>query len=117
MDFIQFIIFPLLALPLWGCIIGAILAVAHRVRVIRTRWILMLLATLLMVIPPISCFIYGRIEAANCRALFGPDERSCAGEIGGLIILFFQFYLVIGGLILGPVIGSKLHKHLSQIEP
>jgi TRAP-type mannitol/chloroaromatic compound transport system permease small subunit len=117
MELILFLIMPLLALPLWGSIVAAILALAHRVGAARQRWAMRLLATLMMVIPFILWFIYDRVEAANCRALLGPDERSCAGEIGGLIILFFQFYLIVGGLIIGPVIGSSLHKHLSQVKP
>jgi hypothetical protein len=117
MEVILFLSMPLLALTLWASIVAAILALAHRIGAARQLRAMRLLSTLIMVIPFILWFIFDRLEAANCRASFGPDERSCAGEIGGLIILFFQCYLIVGGLIIGPVIGSKLHKYLTQVKP
>lgn len=117
MELIGILAMALLTVPLIGVLAGVIVLVLNKVRIVQKRFSMIALVTSLMIMPPIIWFLHGQAQAAECRALYGPDERSCGGELGGVIILFFQIYLLVGGLIVGPSIGARLHKYLSKPAP
>lgn len=110
--FLLFIILAaaLVAVPVLAVFAALVVGVASRLGLVRRWWSFALLATAAMALPPAIWLHLVRVETARCYAVSGPYELSCGGELGGVFISMFQVFLIIGGLVVGPFLGRRLHK-------
>lgn len=109
--FVGFVVtFALFALPILAVVAAVVVGVGWRIGLVRKQWSFISLATLSIILPPAVWLQINRVEAANCRAAHGFNDLSCGGELGGVFILLFQFALILGGLIIGPVLGNHLYR-------
>lgn len=91
---------------------GAALAarVAWRLGLMRRRWSFILFSTVAIILPPMFWWYADRAATARCIELNGPYDLSCTGELGGAFFVLLQYFLMAGGLIAGPFLGSRLHR-------
>ena len=109
--FLSFILSAaLLALPVPAAFAALVVKVVSCLGLVRRQWSFGLLATASMALPPAVWLHLDRVEAARCQVANGPYDLSCGGELGGVFFSLFQIFLIIGGLVIGPFLGRRLHK-------
>lgn len=104
----------LMALPILAAFAVFVVGVSRRLGLLRPRWSFRLAAAAGMALPPAIWLYLDRVAAARCQAAVGPDAVSCGGELGGAFFFLFQSMLILGGLIVGPILGGRLHARWTE---
>ena len=84
--------------------------------ILRRAWHFGAAFPVLAAIWPVLAIRADAQAAAACRAALGELERSCGGEIGGVMIFVFKALLVLAGLIIGPFLGMRLGRYCLRAQ-
>jgi hypothetical protein len=109
MFFVFVVLISLMPLAFLALLAAFLLVLLQRFGFLRRRRAGMIMATIIMVSLPLTWFVSDQIELTQCMAIKEPNDLYCGGELGGVMIFFCQFFLLISSIIVGPIIGSRLH--------
>ena len=96
-------------LPFQALFAAFMTKICYATGLIRQRWAVLLVTTVGMIIIPAAIMISDDMARNKCFAARGPDDLSCAGELGGSLFAMLLMVLILESLILGPYLGDRLY--------
>ncbi len=96
------------------CVIaGAILVVQLKLGWVHRRWLVMTIATGLLIALPIYVFLSQYFEFQQCKLVQDLDNP-CGDGLGGVLVDLVTMTMMALSFIVGPIMGSRLHRRWSK---
>ena len=98
---------------------AVIMAVLLKMGWILRRWLAMVIATGLLIIVPLYFFLIQYFGIQQCLQAMDAELNAhlCTGGLGGVIISLILMEMMALSFIVGPIMGSRLHRRWSKGTP
>lgn len=111
MEIIALILFgPIIAGGVLAAIASAPLLIFIRFGFVIPKWQTIMCSCALALSIPIILIRQDHLRYEDCAKHYGPHELSCGGELGGVMLDIMRYGLIVGIVLAGPWIVTRLHR-------
>lgn len=111
MEIIALILFgPIIVGAALAAIASAPLLILIRYGLVIPKWQTIVCSCALALSIPIILIWQNHLRYEDCVKHYGLHELSCGGELGGVMLDFIRYGLIVGIVLVGPWIVNRLHR-------